>query len=123
MVDYREVRSGALAWRVAEGYEALFDGGPFADLDGLLKRSRLMKQLAVKRTYEVAAGGRTFFVKVYGSGSWWATLRTAMSGSRAKRELLACCGVIERGVSTVPLVAAATRGRESFVVVEKWTGW
>ena len=123
MSSYVVMTSGDVHWRVGRDAVKLFQTGPFADLDALMSTARVLKDLHIKRSYEVTIGERVFFMKVYKSGGVLARVKTSLFGSRALREFDMCLGVMRKGVPTVPLTAAGERGAESFVVVEKLDGW
>jgi tRNA A-37 threonylcarbamoyl transferase component Bud32 len=123
MSSYVVFTAGGVHWRAGRDAVALIQKGPFADLDALMAKSRLLKDLHIKRMYEVQVGERIFFLKVYKAGSWVQRLKTSLLGSRALREMDLCLGVMRKGVPTVPLTASGERGSESYVVIEKLYGW
>jgi tRNA A-37 threonylcarbamoyl transferase component Bud32 len=123
MSSYVVFTTNGVQWRAGRDVVGLFQRGPFSDIDGLMSRARLMKDLHIKKMYEVEHGERVFFLKVYKAGNWLQRLKTSLLGSRSLRELDVCLGVMRKGVPTVPLAAVGERGAESFVVVEKLDGW
>ncbi len=123
MSSYVVFTVNGVHWRAGRDAVKLFQTGPFSDLDALMAKARLVKDLHIKKMYEVQHGDRVFFMKVYKAGSMMQRLKTSLLGSRAAREFEMCLGVMRKGVPTVPLTGAGERGAESFVVVEKLDGW
>jgi len=119
MSEYRALASNGWKWRVARSRIALFETGPFARFDELLRTGTTIKDLRIKRTVEVRAGGREYLVKLYKGRGALQRLRSALFGSRAARELKALQRVLELGLPTLPFVAAGERGAESCVIIEK----
>lgn len=106
---------------MADEWRAAFESGAFSRFEDLLRAGRPIKDLKIKRTVEVRVDGRDFLVKIYKRRGALQSLRSALLGSRAARELQALLGVLDRGVSTLPFVAVGDRKSESCVIVEKST--
>jgi len=119
MPKYHGVTADGWRWRVADEWRAAFESGAFSRFEDLLRAGRPIKDLKIKRTVEVRVDGREFLVKIYKRRGALQSLRAALFGSRAARELQALLGVLDRGISTLPFVAVGDRKAESCVIIEK----
>jgi tRNA A-37 threonylcarbamoyl transferase component Bud32 len=95
----------------------------FGDFDRHFAKARVVKEYKYKRTLAVAVGERTYLVKVYKPGGWARRLKSFVFGSRARHELRMSQGIEERGIPTVPVVAAGERDQGSCVVFERLGDW
>ncbi len=112
---YLRLRDG---WFVAE--ERL-EG--FGDFDRHFSKARVIKDYKHKKMLACVLGDRTYLVKVYKRSGVLRRIKAAVFGSRAKRELRICRGILERGIPTAPVVAVGERGPGSCVVFERLADW
>jgi hypothetical protein len=104
--------------RVDEAYAEAFN-----DFDGKRRSTKVIKDLKWKRTLEYAAGGKTYFIKIYKSPTWLRRLKVMIAGSRASHEWAMSDGVYHRGIRQAPVVAMREGGGEDWVAIEKLEGW
>lgn len=105
-------------WRVAE--EA---AETFRDFDRRVADVRVVKDLRHKRTVECRVEGRDLIIKIYKAGGLRRRLKSLLWGPRGLAELDACVAVLERGIPTVPVLAAGESGGESCAVFGRLEGW
>ena len=111
---FLQLRDG---WHVREEH---LEG--FSDFDRAVDKGKTVKEAKYKRTLEVAAGGKTYLVKLEGKGRWFRTVRHFFLGSKAKREARISSQVLATGIPCVPVVAWGDRSYGAAAVTEKLAG-
>lgn len=105
-------------WWVAEG-----ELDAFRDFNRRLSSTHVLKDLRHKKTIRGEVGHRKFLVKIYKEGSAFRRLKSFFWGSKALAELRRCVEVLDRGVPTVPILAAGESRDESCVVFPRLERW
>jgi len=95
----------------------------FDDLDAVLARAPLVRQVRIKRLYEFSDGGTIWIIKVYPRSGVLARLKNFVRGTRARREFDASREVARRGVPCVEVEASAEWKGGSAVFVRKLEEW
>lgn len=93
------------------------------DLERGVTSGRVLKEHRRKRTVEIAAGGRTFLVKIYKRERGLRALKALLFGTKAGRELRNNAELLRRGIPVVPLAAVKDQGGEHWVATEKLSDW
>lgn len=94
----------------------------FSDFDEALRKVRVIKDLAGKKTVEAAAGGRTYLAKIYKKTGWWKKLLSLMKISKASHEAKVSIAAVRAGLPCAPVVAHGEREAGSVAVVERIDG-
>ncbi len=123
MSSYIAVTSGGVRWKVLADFKLIFEFGAFADIEKLLKRATLLRELRATSTYEVPVVDLIFWLKVYKPAGALGRLFGAFSASGAQREMDNCLGAMRRGVQVVALTGAGECGAGSYVVSQALDGW
>jgi GT2 family glycosyltransferase/tRNA A-37 threonylcarbamoyl transferase component Bud32 len=95
----------------------------FNDFDGKRRSAKTVKDFRLKRTLLYAAGGRSYFIKVYKVPDWTTRLKNLLFGSRANRELNMSRRVSGLGIPQAAVVAKRESGDETWVAIEKLEDW
>lgn len=116
MSEYGTLRRDGMVWRARKDFFPFLHGTFQEALSGAVP----LKDRRAKAMYECTIQGRRYFVKVYRNRGFFYRL---IRGPRALKELVLSKGLIERGISTVPVCAAGESKRQAIVVMEHWEGW